>query len=80
MLRFEAVKILKEMLVGCNSLEGKSVKLMPPDADSVQSVGYQIHVQKRLDGAEKACIIKIAQKHSLSMHDYEDFHVIYKPL
>ncbi len=80
MMRTEAVEILKEILVACNTLEGKSIKLMPPDADSVLSEGCQIHVQKTLDGTENTCIIKIAKKHRLLVHEEKDFHVIYKPV
>lgn len=39
MLRIEAAEILKEILVTCGNIEGKSIKLMPPDADSVLSKG-----------------------------------------
>jgi hypothetical protein len=79
MMRSEAAKILKEILVSCRVLEGKSVKLMPPDADSVLSEGCQIHVEKTSDGSEQLCISKIARKHKLSVHEDENYLVIYKP-
>ncbi len=79
MMRREAAEILKELLLSCMVLEGKSVKLMPPDADSVLSKGCQIHVQKTDDTVTQSCISKIAAKHRLAVHEDEGYFVIYKP-
>jgi hypothetical protein len=80
MERPEAAEILKEILQNCSSLEGRSVKLMPPDADSVLSKGFQIHLQKSNEGIKKNCIYKIAKKHGLQVYDEEDFLVIYRSM
>ena len=79
LIRVEAVKILKEILVSCSNMEGKSVKIMPPGADSVTSKGYQIHIQNLGDGSGNSCIHRIAKKHDLSIRDEGTFFVIYKP-
>jgi len=79
MLRNEAAEILKEVLISCRVLEGRNVKLMPPDAASVLSKGCQIHVEKVNDGVTQSCISRIARKHQLSVHEDGDYLVIYKP-
>lgn len=79
MMRNEAAEILKEVLISCRVLEGKSVKLMPPNADSVLSKGCQIHFEKVDDGVTQTCINRIARKHRLSVHEDENYSVIYKP-
>jgi hypothetical protein len=79
MMRREAAEILKEVLISCRVLEGKSVKLMLPDSDSVLSKGCQIHVQKIDDIVTHSCINRIARKHRLAVHEDEDYFVIYKP-
>ncbi len=80
MIRFEAAEILKEILVTCGNIEGKSVKLMPPDADSVLSKGCQIHIQKARCDVENLCVRRIAKKYDLSVHVEDNFLVLYKPL
>ena len=79
MLRNEATEILKEVLMNCRVLEGKSLKLMPPDADSVLSKGCQIHIEKVSDCITQSCISRIARKHKLAIHEDEGYFVIYKP-
>jgi len=78
MKRPEAAEILKELLLTCRALEGKSVKLMPPDADSVIADGFQIHVQKTVGDKENMCINRIAKKYSLKVHEDECFLVLYR--
>ena len=80
MLRFEAAEILKEILVTCDNIEGKSIKLMPPDADSVLSKGCQIHIQKATCDVENSCVRRIAKKYDLAVHVEDTFLVLYKPL
>ncbi len=79
MLRVEAAEILKEILLTCGNIEGKSIKLMPHDADSVLSNGYQIHIQKARCDAENVCIRRIAKKYDLALHVEDNFMVLYKP-
>jgi hypothetical protein len=79
MLRNEATEILKEVLMSCRVLEGKSLKLMPPDADSVLSKGCQIHIEKVSDFITQSCLNRIARKHKLAVHDDGAYIVIYKP-
>jgi hypothetical protein len=79
-IRVEAAEILKEILVSCGNIEGKSIKLMPPDADSILSKGYHILIYKSKSELENSCIKRIAKNHLLIMHEEENFLVLYKPL
>ncbi len=80
MERHEAVLVLKELFGKIARLEGKSVALMPPDADSVLADGYQIHIKAKVEDemlsqiehALDGCCLKIRKENNLI--------VIYKPL
>ena len=49
MRRDEAVKLLKEVSDKCQSLAPYAIALMPPDADDVLSLGFQVHIFANLD-------------------------------
>ncbi len=72
------VSFLKQAFEQCPQLEGKSIKLMPPNADSVHSKGYQIHIQPNSVNFEK-CMQPIIKKHNLSMIHEENTLIIFNP-
>jgi hypothetical protein len=66
----------------CGKFEPKDVSLMPPDANSVLSHGYQLHVKARLGEDHIECVKPFIEKYSLAMN-YEpekELLVIYRPL
>ena len=78
--RDEVVRVFKVLFGRCHHIEGKSLKLMPPNADSVHSKGYQIHISPNNDEALECCIEKVAREHELAVADEGDMLVIFKPL
>ncbi len=79
MQRTEAIIAIKEIFDRCPHIEGKSLKLMPPDADSVLSKGCQIHIETGKDPTLDNCLATIAQRLNLAVHSEADFLIIYKP-
>ncbi len=79
MQREEAITAIKEIFYRCPYIEGKSLKLMPPDADSVLSKGCQIHIETRQDITLDNCLAAISQRLNLAVHSEGDLLIIYKP-
>jgi hypothetical protein len=78
--RGEVLRLFKVIFDRCRHIEGKSIKLMPPNADSVHSKGYQIHISPNNDEALESCIERVAKEHELAVADEGDMLVIFKPL
>lgn len=78
--REEVLRLFKVIFSRCRHIEGKSLKLMPPDADSVHSKGYQIHISPNNDEALECCIERVAREHMLAVADEGDMLVIFKPV
>jgi hypothetical protein len=78
--REEVVRVFKVLFGRCRHIEGKSLKLMPPDADSVHSKGYQIHISPNNDEALECCIERVVKEHELAVADEGDILVIFKPM
>lgn len=80
MQREQAVNVIKEIFAICHHVEGKSIKLMPPNADDVLSKGCQIHLQTRNDRELDSCIKAIADSEGLAVAKEGDNLIIYKPM
>lgn len=78
--RKEVLRLFKVIFSRCRHIEGKSLKLMPPDADSVHSKGYQIHISPNNDEALECCIERVAKEHELAVADEGNTLVIFKPM
>jgi hypothetical protein len=78
--REEVVRVFKVLFGRCRHIEGKSLKLMPPDADSVHSKGYQIHISPNNDEALECCIERVVKEHELAVVDEGNTLVIFKPM
>jgi hypothetical protein len=78
--REEVRRVFKVLFGQCRHLEGKSLKLMPPNADSVHSRGYQIHISPNNDEALECCIERVVKEHALAVADEGDTLVIFKPM
>lgn len=79
MNREEAATVLKQILTLSNCLSPYAA-LMPPDADSVLSKGYQIHINAERSACNREVVSKIAQINGLMLIEENGTLVIYKPL
>jgi len=52
---------------------------MPPNADSVHSKGYQIHISPNHDETMKSCIERLAKNNDLAIALEEDVLIIFNP-
>ena len=78
--REKVLRLFKVFFGRCRHIEGKSLKLMPPNADSVHSKGYQIHISPNNDEMLEGCIERIAKEHELAVANEGNTLVIFKPL
>ena len=79
MEREKAVKVIKQIFQQCQSIEGKSIKLMPQKADSVLSKECQIYIQARYDDILESCVKDIAKANKLAVQKEGEFLIIYRP-
>lgn len=79
MKREEAVAVIKRIFEECNGIEGKSLKLMPPDADNVLSKGCQIHINTMNDVVLNSCLASMANKNKLAAEVEGNYFIVYKP-
>ena len=78
MEREKAISVVKEIFDKCNLIEGKAIKLMPPDANNVLSNGCQIHIESRNDTHLEKCLKTIASSKSLAFAKEGEQVIIYK--
>lgn len=79
MNRKQAVTVIKDIFDTCYSMEGKSLKLLPPKADNTLSKTCQIHIQANDDPFLKSCVERIASEYNLAVKQEDGFLIIYKP-
>ncbi len=80
MQREEAVVAIKEIFDRCPHIEGKSLKLMAPDAVSVLSKGCQIHIETMKNETLGNCLATLSYRLNLAVHNEGNFLIIYKPM
>ncbi|MDI9577887.1 MAG: hypothetical protein WC203_07480 [Candidatus Bathyarchaeia archaeon] len=80
MERQQAVSVVKEIFECCRFIEGKNIKLMPPNADDVLSKGCQIHIDAKDDDILMDCLEKVAIGNELAMVKEGQLVILYKPL
>ncbi len=73
-------EIFSQIFVSCPKLVGRSLKIMPPNADSVYSKGFQIHISPNNDDSLQMCIEKIAKSNDLGTAVENDTIIIFNPL
>jgi len=78
--RETVLRLFKVIFGRCRHIEGKSLKLMPPNADSVHSKGYQIHISSNNDEMLEGCIERIAREYELAVANEGNTLVIFKPI
>ncbi len=77
--RQQAVNVIKEIFEECQLIEGKSIKLLPPEANPTLSNTFQIHIDTNSNPSLEACIKDIAKRHNLAVATKSNYAVIYKP-
>jgi hypothetical protein len=78
--RDKVIDFFKAIFITCTQVEGRSIKLMPPNADSVFSKGYQIHISPNNNEFLGICIQKVAKKSELEIANEGDTLIIFNPL
>lgn len=77
--RETAIEVVKKIFDECLSIEGKSLIIMPPDANNVFSKGCQIHINGKNDDSLESCLRSVADAESLAVAKEGEHLVIYKP-
>ena len=78
MNREQAVAVIKQIFEKCSRVEGKSIKLLAPNANGALSDTFQIHIQTREDELLQSCIMSIAKDNNLAVKRKGSLFVIYK--
>jgi hypothetical protein len=78
MEKVNAINIIKQIFHVCPYIEGKSIKLMPPNSNKVLATGYQIQIQTGNNELLTKCLAAIAKNNDLSINEEESMIVIYK--
>lgn len=78
--RDKVVDLFKAIFITCSQIQGRSIKLMPPNADGVFSKGYQIHISPNINESLEACIQKVAKKRELEIANEGDTLIIFNPV
>jgi hypothetical protein len=78
--REEAILVLKELFEKCTTLDGHYLELLPPEASTMMSGGYQIVIKTVLDEYTRNCMQDVLMKYHLTIkvQDEQTF-TIYKP-
>jgi hypothetical protein len=77
--RNEAVKVLKDVLDACPSINGFYIMLMPSNLNDRLSHGYQIHIKAYLTPKDGKCAREILAKQGLALKETEGKTIIYRP-
>ena len=78
--REKVSQVFDRVFNNCPMIIGRSIRLMPPNADSVHSKGYQVHISPNNDESLQNCIEKIAKSNDLAIAVENDTLVIFNPL
>jgi hypothetical protein len=78
--RAKVLEFFKTLFCQCNHIEGKSIKIMAPNADSVFSKGYQIHIAPVTDLMLRTCVEDCAKSEDLAVALEGDTLVIFNPI
>ena len=79
MNRSEAVKVLKDVLEKCPSVDGAYIALMPSDSADLLSHGFQIHIKTSLSQEDRRCVQELLTKQGLKLKETPDKTIIYRP-
>jgi len=74
--REQASYVIREIFAICHHVDGKAIKLMPPDENNCLSKGFQIQIE-RVNRELEQCIKPIAHHNNLSLHREGTLLIIY---
>jgi hypothetical protein len=78
--REEAILVLKGLFEKCTTLDGHYLEVLPPNASSRLSGGYQIQIKATLDEETRTCMQDVLMKYQLTIKvEEEDSFIIYRP-
>jgi hypothetical protein len=78
--REEAILVLKELFDKCTNLDGHYLELLPPNASTTLSGGYQIEIRTTMDEETRTCMQDILMKNRLTIKITQpDAFIIYRP-
>jgi hypothetical protein len=78
--REEAILVLKDLFEKCTNLDGHYLELIPPNASTMLSSGYQIQIKATLDEETRTCMQDVLMKNHLTIKVTDsDSFIIYKP-
>ena len=78
--REEAILVLKELFEKWTNLDGHYLELLPPNASTMLSGGYQIQIKATLDEETRTCMQDVLMKNHLTIKITEpDAFIIYRP-
>ena len=83
--REDAILVLREIFDKCTLFDGTYLSLVPPNAASFLSQGYQVHIKIGLDDETRSCmqdiLDHILEKHGLALNEEEkkESVIIFKP-
>lgn len=77
----EAVNMVKEISTSCASLKPYVIAITPPNASSVLSKGYQLHVFTQAGQEGILCLKPVLEKNKLCLKVLQEENklIIYKP-
>ena len=78
MNREQALDVIKEIFALCHHIEGRSVKLISPDTNSLLSKEYQVHIETKNNQCLDQCLRMIADHNDLAVNSEGGFLTIYK--
>jgi len=76
--RDQAVGVIKLIFEQCSQIEGKSIKLLPPNANGALADTFQIHIQTKDDDILQSCVARIAKEHGLAVKRKRGVFIVYK--
>jgi hypothetical protein len=78
--REEAILVLKELFENCTNLDGHYLEVIPPNASTRMSGGYQIEIRATMDEETRTCMQDILMKNHLTIKITQpDAFIIYRP-
>lgn len=81
MKREEAISVLKDLFEKCTNLDGHYLEIIPPNAYTQMSGGYQIQIKATLDEETRTCMQDVLMKNHLTIKITEpETFIIYRPI
>ena len=77
--RRQAIEVLKDVFDNCIGLEANTITLMPSQARGILAKGFQIHITAEISQDARYCLLELAKKYGLKVHEGQGRLMIYTP-